>query len=70
MKFISLFNSRVLSVLLADCDSEQYGDNCNEACHCAEHQPCNPVDGQCPGGKCQDGFEGLSCSVATTKHGE
>ena len=45
------------------CESPRFGRNCKNYCYCFNNQACDHVSGSCPGGGCQKGWEGTSCSA-------
>lgn len=46
------------------CDIATFGDNCSDVCACL-NGTCDPVNGACADGKCQDGWHGPTCSLGT-----
>lgn len=49
------------------CKAGFYGINCSNLCsgHCENNDPCDHVNGVCPGG-CRDGYTGVRCNSCKT----
>lgn len=51
-------------IIFAACESGTFGNNCSVNCYCI-NQTCDPINGTCPDGGCQRGYNGTTCSTST-----
>lgn len=46
------------------CGSDTFGADCAGTCRCKDSVPCDHIDGSCPGGMCEEGYQGTDCSLS------
>lgn len=50
-----------LKYLFSVCDTNRFGQKCEQTCHCKE-PGCDRVTGHCNRGLCEDSWTGVSCN--------
>ncbi|GMT20126.1 hypothetical protein PFISCL1PPCAC_11423, partial [Pristionchus fissidentatus] len=43
---------------VAECDADEWGEDCLQRCHCENGDPCDKDSGECPTGSCRKGWSG------------
>lgn len=57
------FSNFCLRHLIA-CSHGEFGTDCELACHCLNDEPCDIINGLCPGYVCDPDWTGPSCQTS------